>query len=93
MRKGEDIMATATEVVQAARSQIGAFYLFGYAEYTEAPVPDDLQEVGTNCNGIINWARIQCGLIGVGNTGAYYDWITNAEVADPNSVYPRAGSS
>lgn len=51
---------------------------------------DYIMREGVNCVGLLNWARMECGLDPIGGTGHWYDWLwDNSEWFDPSTPGER----
>lgn len=81
-------MATGMDIVNAAREYIGAPYRYWTGVYPEYGPPgyNDWQNAGyypsgyvtsegVHCAGLVNLARMECGLQPIGLTKQYSDWI------------------
>ncbi len=92
-------MVKASEIVAAARSYAGSPYRWwtgafpeygppGYMDYQSPGYysPGFVKREGVHCAGLINLARMECGLEPVGLTKAYYDWLYDSgEWFDPST--------
>lgn len=94
---------TGMDIVKAARKFVGAPYRFwtgavpelyapGYGEWVNPGdyTPGYVQSEGVHCAGLVNLARMECGLPPIGLTKQYGDWLWNEGTGevfnpDPNS--------